>query len=176
MAGGSELRAARAREILEHCRQGLARLRQNPIEDWVILWAGTLSLLRTVGDALEKVDAKTNPRLSAAQADWWKRTQASRPPIFFEFIRRDRNLLLHEAKLNAGQSAMVTLPGAEATASVAGQSPPAPRPPQPLVPAIYSYHINSGVFAGRDPRELIEEGIAWWELQIADVEGDAGAR
>jgi hypothetical protein len=180
MSGVSELRVERAREILENCRQGLDRLWQNPNgHDWVIQWAGTLALLRTVGDALknlQKVDANTDPRLRLAQADWWRRTKAGAPPIYCEFIQKERNLLLHGATLNAGQSAMVFLQGVEATALAAGQSPPPPKPIQPLAAAKYSYHMNSGPFAGRDPRELIEEGVAWWERQIAEIERDAAGR
>jgi hypothetical protein len=83
---------------------------------------------------------------------------------------------LHGATLNAGQSAMVPLQGAEVTALAAGQAPPPPKPIPPRPPTTYSYHMNSGPFAGHDPRELIKEGIAWWERQIADIERDAAGR
>jgi hypothetical protein len=173
-----ETTAVRAREFLEHCRQGLDLLWRNPTgHDWVIQWAGTLGLLRTVGDALKNLqkDATADLRLQRAQADWWQRTKAAAPKIYFEFINDERNILLHGATLNAGQSAMVTLQGAEVTMLAAGQVRPPPKPIPPRPPTIYSYHMNSGPFAGSDPRELIKEGIAWWEQQIADIERDAAA-
>lgn len=182
MSGTGELRAERARAILETCRHGLAGLRRNPVaHDWMIQWAGTLALLRTVGDALKKVDANTDLRLAGAQTDWWNRIKVSKPAIFFEFIRRDRNLLLHEAKSNAGQSAMVHLQSVEVRAAAAGfagvYSPPPPAEPQlPPLPPKYGYHVNDGPFAGRDPRELVEESIRWWEQQIASIEQDAATR
>jgi hypothetical protein len=30
--------------------------------------------------------------------------------------------------------------------------------------------MNNGHFAGRDPRELIDEAIAWWRQQILIIE------
>jgi hypothetical protein len=76
---------------------------------------------------------------------------------------------------------MVYLQPVEARAVAAGfngdrSPPPPPKPPLPPVPPKYSYHVNSGPFAGRDPRELVEESISWWEQQIADIEQDAASR
>jgi hypothetical protein len=174
-----EMTAVRAQEFLEHCRQGLERLWQDPTgHDWVIQWAGTLALLRTVGAALKNLqkDITADPRLQRAQADWWQRTKAAAPKIYFEFIDDERNTLLHGATVNAGQSAMVPMQGAEVTALAAGQAPPPPKPIPPRPPTIHTYHMNSGPYEGSDPRELIKEGIAWWEQQIADIERDAAAR
>jgi hypothetical protein len=169
--------AIRAREILDYCRRGLEMLQRDPTgDDRVIQWAGTLSLLRTVGDALEKVDARADAKFRNAQSAWWKQIDVCRPSIFWKFIRRDRNLLLHEAELTAGQSTTVTLTGVEATALAGGQPNPPPKPAQPAPAASHSYHIKSGFYAGRDPRTLIEEAIAWWERQIVQIERDAAGR
>jgi hypothetical protein len=70
----------------------------------------------------------------------------------------------------------VPLQGAEVTALAAGQAPPPPKRIQPVAATKYHYHMNSGPFEGQDPRELIKEGIAWWEQQIADIERDAAGR
>jgi hypothetical protein len=36
----------------------------------------------------------------------------------------------------------------------------------------YSYHMNEGDFTGRDPRDLIDEAIAWWHEQIFKIENN----
>jgi hypothetical protein len=88
-------------------------------------------------------------------------------PIFWDFIDHDRNQLLKEADLTVGQSAEVFLSG--------GTIPRhAPLPPPPL-PPIYTYHMNSGTFAGQDPRDLVRDAIEWWEKQLDDIEQKAAA-
>jgi hypothetical protein len=154
---------------------------------WFVLWSGTLALLRTVGDALEK-DADT--RIRRAQDRWFekmKRDNAAagrgssvskhgdtwEPAIFWQFIRRDRNLLLHEGQLTASQSAIIQLPSAAATASAAGEAPRSPLPPAPPPRAWYSYRMHTPPYAGRDSREVVEEAIQWWKKQIDEIERDA---
>jgi hypothetical protein len=201
-ATGSSIRATSARNILDQCRIGLVELRSHPRASWFALWAGTLALLRTVGDALVK-DA--DPRIQKAQKRWFdqmKRDNAAagrgksvkkdgdtwEPAIFWQFIRRDRNLLLHEAQSNVSMSAMVQLPpvGARASAAgfavgatrhqrglveLAGDVSPGPQSPPP--PATYSYTISAQRYAGRDARDLVREAIEWWEQQIDHIERDA---
>jgi hypothetical protein len=202
-ATGSPIRAASARYILDHCRIGLEELRSHPRGSWFALWAGTLALLRTVLDALEK-DA--DPRIQKAQKRWFdkiKRDNAAagrgesatkdadtwEPAIFWQFIRRDRNLLLHEAQSNVAITAAVRLGPAAATAGVgefavgatrhqrgvvelAGDVSPGPQSPPPA--ATYSsYTISGRPYTGRDARDLVHEAIEWWEVQIDGIERDA---
>ena len=35
--------------------------------------------------------------------------------------------------------------------------------------------MNSGRFAGQDPRDLVRDAIEWWEKQLSDVEQQAAA-
>ena len=46
--------------------------------------------------------------------EWWKGIKANKPEpmIFWEFIEKERNLILKEATFRAGQSVAVTLPAA----------------------------------------------------------------
>lgn len=99
-------RAGKAREVLEWCRYGHKKMRSNPTgEEWVLIWAGTIALLRAVGHVLEKEDAKSDARLKKAQSYWWNTLKATKPnpSIFWQFIEEDRNLLLKEAKLTVRQ-------------------------------------------------------------------------
>jgi hypothetical protein len=160
--------AVKAREALEWCRYGHRKMRSNPtmgpdwVLDWVLIWAGTIALLRAVGHALVNEDAEIDARMKKAQRAWWDTLKATKPnpSIFWEFIERDRNLLLKEAELTVEPS-------------VSGGTIPrhAPQPPQP--PPIYNYKMKSGRFAGQDPRDLVRDAIKWWEEQLDDIEQKA---
>jgi hypothetical protein len=150
-------------------------MRSNPTmgPDWVLdrvlIWAGTIALLRAVGHVLVDEDAESDARLKKVQSAWWKGLKATEPNpyIFFEFIDRDRNLLLHEAELTVEPSATVFLSG--------GTIPRhAPQPPPPSLP-IYDYKMKSGRFAGQDARDLVGDAIKWWEKQLDDIEQKAAA-
>lgn len=181
------LRAEKARQLLQQCSVALEELRSDPRVSWFVLWAGTLGLLRTVGDALKK-DA--DMRIRRAQGRWFdkmKRDNAAagrgssvskngdtwEPAIFWQFIRRDRNLLLHEGQLTASQSAIIQLPGAAVMAIAAGEAPRPPLPPPPPARAWYSYPMRTPPYTGRDSRDVVEEAIQWWEKQIDEIERDA---
>jgi hypothetical protein len=70
---------------------------------------------------------------------------------------------------------MVFVQGASAVALARNQEPPQPeRQTSPRSP-IYSYRMNSGHFAGQDPRVLTERAIEWWGEQLEKIEHDAGA-
>jgi hypothetical protein len=143
-------RAEKARQLLQQCSVGLEELRSDARVSWFVLWSGTLGLLRTVGEALKK-DA--DMRIRRAQNRWFdkmKRDNAAagrgsntwEPAIFWQFIRRDRNLLLHEGQLTASQSAIIQLSGAAVMASAAGEAPRPPLPPPPPARAWYSYPMR----------------------------------
>ena len=41
------------------------------------------------------------------------------------------------------------------------------------LPPTYNYKMNSGPFAGQDPRDLVRDAIKWWEEQLDDIEQKA---
>jgi len=149
--------------------------------DWVLTWAGTIALLRAVGQALVNDDAKRDARLMNALGAWWAALEAAKPDpaIFWQFIERNRKLLLKEAELTLEQSirdfSTITLKG-DLSARRGRQQPPL-QPQQksrPLGPAwINTYQMTSGFFVGRDPRDLVGDAIEWWEKQLADIEAAA---
>jgi hypothetical protein len=157
-------KAERARELVQQCRFALGELRNDPRVSWFVLWAGTLGLLRTIGDALKndadirvrkahvrRFDKMKNDNAMAGRGrkvpqdggDW-------EPAIFWQFIRRDRNLLLHEAKLTVRQSVMLELTGVAAIVSAAGEAPRPPlSPPPPPRPPMYSFTMSTPVCGPR---------------------------
>ena len=115
--------------------------------------AGTIALLRAVGHALVNDDAKKDDRLEKAQRAWWDKLRATKPnpSIFWDFIERDRNLLLHEAELTVGHSAEVFIGGPPPPAL---QEPPQPEQPPPPPSAIYSGPLAA------DPRAFLVDPSA----------------
>jgi hypothetical protein len=170
-----ELKANRAREILDYCRHGLTELQKDPTGyEWILRWVGTLALLRTVDEVLKNVDAQSNPLLAKARSNWKNELKRSQPAIYWEFIRGDANKLLHQAEIRAGQSASVSIAGVAADARAAGEEkPPLPKTNSPKPSSSVSYQMNSGTFAGRDPRDVVREAIEWWQNQVATIEQDA---
>jgi hypothetical protein len=155
-------------------------MRDNPTGlDWVLVWAGTIALLRAVGHVLEKEDAEGDPRLKNAQDAWWSRLKATKPDphIFWEFIEHDRNQLLKEAELTVRRLFQASLQDGTLFAdNLDGQQLPqqlAPRAPPPT--SICTYQMKSGRFEKQDPRDLVRDAIVWWEKQLDDIEQKAAA-
>ncbi|WP_144404782.1 hypothetical protein [Belnapia sp. F-4-1] len=157
MQGTAKPTAEVARNMLELANRGIAALQNSPSGPWIALWAGTVTLLRTVGHALV-VDAKRDPRLSVAQQEWWIKVQGhkSNPgenfKIFWHFIDKDKNNLLHDAIINASQSVTIY---------------PEPRG------AIYDFKMISGPYSGYDSTKLVKQAATWWVEQIAEIERNA---
>jgi hypothetical protein len=130
MTGSKHTEAAR--DVLARCEYLLGELKANPIGiAWQAKFSGAIALLRSVGHVLDKVDAAASPAARAEGDRWWSAIKSSKPEpdIFWSFIEVERNLILKEGQLRAGQSAMVQLVGAQATALAAGQTAP-PEPPK----------------------------------------------
>jgi hypothetical protein len=173
-------KADKAREFLEWCRYGHRKMRDDPTGlDWVLVWAGTIALLRAIGHALRTEDARSDPRLNKAQSAWLIGLKATKPDphIFWEFIDRDRNRLLKEAELTVRRVFEEYLhEGIVLTDSFDGQQlpqRPAPRAPPPT--SICTYQMKFGRFVGQDPRDLVGDAIEWWEKQLDDIEQKAAA-
>jgi hypothetical protein len=154
-------------------------MRDNPTgPDWVLIWAGTISLLRAVGHALRKEDAESDARLKQAQIAWWGCLKATKPDIFCEFIERDRNKLLKEAELTVRRIVQEFLQERIVLANnlLDGQQlPQQPAPGASPLTSICTYQMKSGRFAGQDPRDLVRDAIVWWENQLDDIEQKAAA-
>lgn len=102
---------ATARWVLRDCEAALDMLEHEEDEQrWRVLWAGAVTLLRTVGHALHKVDGADNRVRRAADAAWsrWKRDR-SKHAVFWEFIEKERNNVLKEYRLGVLDSGEVGL-------------------------------------------------------------------
>jgi hypothetical protein len=145
-----------AREVLEDCRGAVDEI-VDGIQGraWRRRWIAAVVLLRTVGHVLGKVDTKISPSYKQAIDGAWSRLSQSKPDpaIFWAFIDAERNNIIHEYEVGAGQGATVHL----------GQNKPTE----------HHYLVNTGPFAGRDQREILREAIAWWEAYLDDIDSAA---
>jgi hypothetical protein len=168
---------AAARVVLQDCRSALATLTDGVQgSDWRWRWVAVVTLLRAVGHVLVNVDGVKDKATAAAIERAWTELNGSKPEprIFWRFIDQERNNLLKEYRLGAGQGVTVFLQPFHLRVSVAGVSTPAP-PPQPPRPAEYAYPMNEGPFEGRDQREVVAEAIRWWERYLDAVDASVRA-
>jgi hypothetical protein len=142
-----------AREVLEDCRGAVDEI-DGGVQGraWRRRWVAAVVLLRSVGYVLAKVDSRINTNYKKAIDRAWSELNQSKPDptIFWEFIVVERNNIIHEYEVGAGQGATVYL----------GQNKPTEN----------HYLINTGPFAGRDQCEVLCEAITWWERYLDDID------
>lgn len=144
--------ALRARQVLDDCRDALDELTDGLQGSlWRRRWTTVVVLLRTVLHTLDKVDGEGSPALRRAiDAKWqaWKDSKPA-PALLWAFIDEDRNLILKEYEHRAGQSVAVHV------GSGTSQT---------------WYHMNTGPFEGRDPRDVAAEAYVWLTALLDELE------
>lgn len=148
-----------AREVLDDCRGALAELDgvQGPV--WRRRWITAVVLLRTVGHVLFNVDRERSQAYKKAITAARDSLKNSKPKnqIFWDFIENERNNILKQYQISAGQGATVYL--------------------GPSRSVDYHYVINTGPFAELDQRDLLRQAISWWEKYLDEIDtaasGDA---
>ena len=134
------------------------------LSEWKVNWIGTCALLRTA-IALFKVDEKSclPPRLRAELAAEWKsiKDQRADHEIYWEFLTRERNNILHEYDWQAYEAWMKpdgTLRAASLSLlSLLTLGEDGARP---------VLLIKGGPFEGRNSLDLLREGADWVEARI----------
>jgi hypothetical protein len=167
------------------CRSALRSLQDNPGREWIVLWAGTLGLLRVAVECLERDKNETirrnynkifrdiNENNQLHNRGFIKINCSGKkiydkshwcPKIYYQFILDDRNKMLHEAVSKVAQD--VKVPGAiieldrgtgEQRSSTDGT-------------AAYRYNFASGAFCGEDSRDVTQAAIEWIDNLICRVE------
>jgi hypothetical protein len=149
--------AVKARQVLRVAEESVRIIRdERPMGDrWVILWAASVTLLRTVGHALKKVDATSDERLEVAIAEAWERWKSNKAEhrVFWLFIDKLRNSILKEFELGAGQGVNIRLG---------------------LGDHEVSYPVDLDGLEELDQIELLHNAIAWWHRELDRIESRAG--
>lgn len=154
---------ATARKVLADCRTAYDLLEvESDATRFRVLWVAGVALLRSVGDALHKVDAARDPRIAKAADDAWERVKADREnkAIFWEFIREERNNVLKEYKFGflSGPVHVLVTPSDKVFTLDDNLFCP----------------VADGRFAGEDCRDILAEGIAWWERKLSAIDSYEG--
>jgi len=157
---------AHARDVLQDCRVALALLESETRDsEWRVHWVAAVTLLRSVGHVLAKVDGGVNPNVRAAADSLfmeWKGT-APEHEIFREFIEDERNNILKQYSFAVSEGPVeLGIVFGEVDGSVTTE-------PVTILENIYR-PMSHGFYEGEDGRTLIEMAIDWWEQQLAAIE------
>lgn len=146
--------------VLDDCRSALDAVEQAETEqEFRIRWVALVSLLRTVGHVLQKVDGPSDPVLRRAVDTAWKAWKRNRDKnqIFWGFIEAERNSILKTYKFG-------THPG-DVEVAVKGQC----ETETFLLDECLFKPLLDGPFAGEDGRDVARDAIAWWDRQLAMI-------
>jgi hypothetical protein len=148
-----------ARKVLADCKAAHELLEtESDAARFRLIWVAGVALLRTVGHVLEKVDSRRDPKTAVAARAAWKRWKADKEAnaIFWEFIEEERNNILKEYEFGflSGPIGVLVTPGHDLFALDGNLFCP----------------LAEGRFAGEDCRDVLAEGIEWWEEELRQIE------
>lgn len=154
-----------ARNVLLDCKVALEILEDSKdVRHWRVHWAGAISLLRAVGHVLQKVDRRQPEFRNAIDQRFalWKQ-EPHKHQVFWDFIKTERDSLLKEyvsSVSNAQNVALGVVSELDETGSVEVFG---------LDENIYK-PILSGYGETEDARDVYQEAIEWWELELSEIE------
>lgn len=111
------------------------------LTEWRIFWVAGITLLRTIGHVLAKVDSKTSKVHALKIRSFWEEIKADRvsSAIFWEFVEKERNSLIKTYSFGAELS--------------------------------HDDHGHFIRFAdGQDAFQLFREAVYWWRYQLELLE------
>jgi hypothetical protein len=167
----------KAREVLEDCRFALHLMEdETDLQKWRIMFVAAISLCRSVGYVLDKVDAASNSRIKSASKAAFVRWKSDAPEheIFREFIDKERHGLLKEYALNFHPLDTVPIlvqgvfrrpSGEESTGTFIAS----------LDENIYRPMMD-GFREGDDVRDVLSDAIDWWDGELQAIEKEVAAQ
>ncbi|CDZ37669.1 Hypothetical protein NGAL_HAMBI1145_39850 [Neorhizobium galegae bv. officinalis] len=139
------------------------------LSEWKVIWIGSCTILRTCID-LFQVDARSciNADLRQAVAAEWAsiKLHKDQHPIFWEFLRKERDNIIHEYEW-AAYEAWLKDDGSVVRPTLALF---ADRPEDVRTVLM----MRGGMYTGRNSLELLREGADWVEERIFSAIGKAG--
>lgn len=160
----------RARLVLDDARFVRQRLEDETDERaWRLDWVLTVVLLRTVGDVVHKVEGAEDPRVQAVAAELYRSwSDGEENAIFRNFIKAERDSIVHEycTAMSDGPIAIVALPAALSDAPPADVSA--------LLEENLFRPMQYGPYGGEDGRDVIDQAISWWDIQLDEIDRRVG--
>ncbi len=164
---------AAARRVLDDCRLVHAMLEDEPEPNkFRVLWVAALALVRSVGQVLYKIDGNDG-RIRGQASERYQHWRSSDPEhrIFRDFIKQERDLMLHEYRSNLDPRENVPI-------SVINSCPALISEADPTVESAFRLDQNifrpfsQGHWAGEDARDVLLEAIEWWERELSVIEAN----
>jgi len=156
-----------ARETLADCAVAIEDFETSAATKyWRTRWVAVVTLLRSVGYVLEKVDAPSDPTVGAAISAEFQDLKRSKPEphIYWEFIDKERHSVVKEMEFGAHLNITVR-PGTAWWNPKTGETGGLPSGE-----TTYDHFMVGSVFEGRDPRELCHQAMAFWNNHLKQVE------
>jgi len=140
-------------DLLEECEGDKRHFR--------ILFVACMTLLKTVGQVL--VSKNVDPQIKKISEDFFReqKNNKNEHKIYFEFIDRERGLIVHEYNTNLEENdiEIVYKNGVNYSTFNFGD--------------LYRPLVNDNIFNGQDVRDLIKEAIEWWKVQLNSIKNKA---
>lgn len=122
-------------------------------------WIGALALLRLVGDALNKVDAKNRPELKQAVSAQHKLQNDD--PIFRDFIKGARDRAVHEYSHDLLDVSEIPILIEHSDGAFE----------QCELDDCLFMPLTGNFRFGEDARDVYLDALKWWERHISAIEG-----
>ena len=153
--------------LREDCKVAAAEIKDGVAgREWRTKCIAAVALLRAVGHTLRNVDAQRDPDLEKLIEEACRKLASTKPDpkIFWEFIEDERNSILKEYRMTAGQGVTVR-PGALHLNLKTGEEWA-----EPGLPTLFHYAMTSGPYMGLDQRDFLKEALDWWDAYLLDLE------
>ena len=151
-----------ARDCLE------AALTERRLKDAKVMWFAALAMLRAIGHVLESVDAKNLgedfKRLSDRKYREWNESH----PIFYGFIKKERDSILKEYDSSLGEETLREESPLElsdgslfvlSSGDVLG-----------VTTEFSTLTKQRGELAGESPAEVLTRALEWWDQELTLLE------
>ncbi len=176
----------KAHQVLDDCRIVLSKLERSDEEsEFRVNWVTMVTMLRTVGHVLAKVDGQQNEVLeNIIKIKWceWKANK-EKNKIFWQFIETERNTVLktYEPSYNPIGVNYVVYMGEPENVFYSDEGelslgiPNAMLEASTLDSGVYR-PILGGPFAWEDACRLAGEAIQWWSHQLTEIDAQLRGR
>lgn len=158
-------RVPHARLVLSDAELVRERLEDERDErEWRLDWALNVVLLRTIGDVLHKVDGAADSLVKQASRELYSRwNEGDENAIFRHFIKQERDSIVHEYRTAMSEDPI-------AIVNVAAALSKNPVALTDILDENLFRPMDHGIFAGQDGRDLIDDALEWWRVQLDEVD------
>lgn len=164
---------SKARVVLQDARHAIgAHSDTLQSESFRVSWIAVVTLLRSVGHVLKKVDAPSSPALQEAVDRKWRELGDSRPEpnIFWGFIEFERNRFLKDYEHGINRELVMTGPvmnGGQTIISIdVGNGRGGEIGPGRTLHSV----LSSGPFAGQNERVVAWQAYDWWVEYLNEID------